>query len=85
MSSTATSNSSTQPAPLVRFSYLLSTICGICSATMIVLAVLITCQMIFVRSVLNEIRAKKDEILEKLELANDVEVQGVTDRDIAFG
>ena len=54
MSSTATSNSSTQPAPLVRFSYLLSTICGICSATMIVLAVLITCQMIFVRSVLNE-------------------------------
>ena len=54
MSSTATSNPSSQPAPLVRFSYLLSTICGICSATMIVLAVLITCQMIFVRSVLNE-------------------------------
>ena len=54
MSSTATSNPSSQPAPLVRFSYLLSTICGICSATMIVLAVLITCQMIFVRSILNE-------------------------------
>jgi hypothetical protein len=45
MSSTATSNPSSQPAPLVRFSYLLSKICGICSATMIVLAVLITCQM----------------------------------------
>ena len=54
MSSSATSNLSTQPSPLVRFSYLLSTICGILSASMIVFAVLITCQMIFVRSVLNE-------------------------------
>ena len=54
MSSTATNSSNPQPAALVRFSYLLSTICGVFSALMIVLAVLITCQMIFVRAILNE-------------------------------
>lgn len=59
MSSTATSNPSSQPAPLVGFSYLLSTICGVCSATMIVLAVLITCQMIFFAPFLTNLQSGK--------------------------
>jgi TRAP-type C4-dicarboxylate transport system permease small subunit len=54
MLSTDPTASRRTPSPLVRLSQLLSTLCGIISAVMIVLSVLITCQMIFIRSVLNE-------------------------------
>lgn len=39
---------------LIRAILLISTVAGWCSASMILIAVFITCQMIFVRSVLNE-------------------------------
>lgn len=38
----------------IRFSNLLSSLCGVISAAMILIAVIITCQMIFVRFVLNQ-------------------------------
>ncbi len=38
----------------IRFSNSLSSICGVISASMILIAVIITCQMIFVRFVLNQ-------------------------------
>lgn len=40
--------------PFIRFTDRVSTICGVISATMIFTSVLITCQMIWVRFVLNE-------------------------------
>jgi len=47
-------SSSAPKSALARLSYALSAVCGAIAATMIVCSVLITCQMIFVRSVLND-------------------------------
>lgn len=45
----------TDNAPLfVRLTNLLSTVCGIAAAGMVLISVAITCQMIFVRAILNE-------------------------------